>query len=93
MAACRWQKGNSDCQWKSVSGNGNDLFISFNYGKSFRSMKNPLDYSDKRGFGYHASFFWSEKENVLYYSNSIDYKDDLSKITFVNLAPKSRWVL
>lgn len=75
---------------KSVSGKGNDLFVSFNYGKKFTVMKNPLEYSDKRGFGYHAAFYWSEKNNMLYFANAVDYVDELSKITFARISPQAR---
>ena len=93
--SCIWipeggNKGTLIVSAKAVDGKRNDLFISNNYGKHFKMMKNPLDYSDKRGFGYHAAFYWSEKNNVLYYANAVDYVDDLSKISFVRMSPKSR---
>ena len=75
---------------KYGSGKENDLFISSNFGKSFRIMKNPLDYSDKPGFGYHASFFRSDDDGKLYYANTVDYTETLSKISFAVISPQSR---
>lgn len=94
--SCIWipvggKKGTLIVSGKAVSGKRNDLFISSDYGKHFKMMRNPLDYSDKRGFGYHASFFWSENNGILYYANSIDYTDELSKITFTRMVPQSRF--
>ena len=76
---------------KYVNDDENDLFISSNFGRSFKMMENPLDYSDKQGFGYHASFFYSAKNNVLYYANTVDYINDLSKISFARISPESRF--
>lgn len=67
-----------------------DLLVSYNFGRSFKKMKNPLEYSDRQGFGYHASFFYSEDDSTLYYSNAIDYKDNLSKISFARIIPETR---
>ncbi|MCQ2472258.1 MAG: exo-alpha-sialidase [Clostridia bacterium] len=69
---------------------GNDLFLSSDFGKTFHRMKNPLDYSDKQGFGYHASFFYSEIDGSLYYANTVDYTEILSKISFEKLTIKER---
>lgn len=93
--SCVWipvggKKGTLIVSGKYGNSKEKDLFISNNYGKSFRRMKNPLPYSDKQGFGYHASFFWSETDGKLYYANTVDYRDDLSKIAFARIALKSR---
>lgn len=77
---------------KYGNGKENDLFISSDYGESFRIMKNPLNYSDKQGFGYHASFCWSEEDNTLFYANTVDYTDTLSKIAFAGISVKSRFL-
>ncbi len=75
---------------KYGSSKGNDLFLSKDFGKTFQRMKNPLDYSDKQGFGYHASFFYSEIDGSLYYANTVDYTEILSKISFEKLTVKER---
>lgn len=94
--SCIWipdggRKGTLIVSGKYVNDDENDLFISSNFGRSFKMMENPLDYSDKQGFGYHASFFYSAKNNVLYYANTVDYINDLSKISFVRISPESRF--
>lgn len=76
---------------KYGSSKENDLFISSNYGKSFKAMKNPLDYSDKPGFGYHASFFRSADK--LYYANTVDFTETLSKISVAVISPQSRKII
>ena len=67
----------------------NEIFISHDYGKTYSVMATPLGYdSSKRGFGYSPSMIYSEKDNTVYFENTVDYKDDLSKIQFVRLGIK-----
>ena len=66
----------------------NELFISHDYGKTYSVMATPFKYSGKRGFGYSPSMIYSEKDNAVYFENTVDYKDDLSKIQFVRLGIK-----
>ena len=67
----------------------NELFISHDYGKTYSVMATPFEYdSSKRGFGYSPSIIYSEKDNAVYFENTVDYKDDLSKIQFVRLGIK-----
>lgn len=65
----------------------NEMFVSFDYGKTYTVMANPFEYdASKSGFGYSPAMIYSEKDKVIYYVNSVDYKDDLSKIQFVKLS-------
>lgn len=67
----------------------NELFISHDCGKTYSVMASPFEYdSSKRGFGYSPSMIYSEKDNTVYFENTVDYKDDLSKIQFVRLGIK-----
>lgn len=68
----------------------NDLFISTDYGNTFTAIKNPLEYSDKQGFGYHTAFFYSSSDNKLLYANTVDYTDILAKISFARLTVKEK---
>ena len=63
----------------------NEIFISHDYGKTYSVMATPFKYSGKLGFGYSPSMIYSEKDNAVYFENTVDYKDDLSKIQFVRL--------
>ena len=67
----------------------NEIFISHDYGKTYSVMATPFEYdSSKRGFGYSPSMIYSEKDNAVCFENTVDYKDDLSKIQFVRLGIK-----
>lgn len=67
----------------------NEFFISHDCGKTYSVMASPFEYdSSKRGFGYSPSMIYSEKDNAVYFENTVDYKDDLSKIQFVRLGIK-----
>lgn len=71
----------------------NELFVSFDFGETYSLMNNPLPYSDKKGFGYSSSFFYSETNEILYFASAVDFKDNLSKIQFASIRPGSRWVI
>lgn len=64
----------------------NELLVSFDYGESFRTMINPLPYSDQKGCGYSPSMFYSQEEDMLFYANTVEYKDGLSKIAFARIS-------
>lgn len=88
---CVWMPAGGENGTLIVSGKygskgNNELFVSFDCGKSFKTMINPLPYSDKNGFGYSASMFYSQADNKLYYANTVDYKDELSKIAFARIS-------
>ncbi len=64
----------------------NELFVSYDYGETYSLMVSPFEYdSSKRGFGYSPSIIYSEEDKKIYYVNTVDYKEDLSKIQFVRL--------
>lgn len=76
---------------KYGSAGNNELFVSFDYGKTYSLMDNPLPYSDKKGFGYSSSLFYSEKNDIIYYACAVDYKSDFSKISFARIRPEGRF--
>ncbi len=64
----------------------NELFISHDFGKTYSLMATPFKYdSGKRGFGYSPALIYSERDNAVYYEDTVDYKDELSKIQLVRL--------
>ncbi|HAX83858.1 MAG TPA: hypothetical protein DCY15_05145 [Ruminococcaceae bacterium] len=68
----------------------NELFVSYDYGETYSVIISPFKYSDARGFGYSPSMIYSEADKAIYYANSVDYKDGLSKIQFVRLSFNNR---
>ncbi|MCQ2479668.1 MAG: glycoside hydrolase [Clostridia bacterium] len=68
------------------SNKGNhELFVSYDYGKTYSVIVSPFKYRDARGFGYSPAMIYSATDKKIYYINSVDYKDDLTKIQFVRL--------
>lgn len=65
-----------------------ELFVSYDYGKTYSVIVSPFKYKDARGFGYSPSMIYSQADNTIYYTNTVDFKDDLSKIQFVRLGLK-----
>lgn len=65
----------------------NQLFVSNDYGKTYTLMISPFEYDNsKAGFGYSPCLIYSETENAVYFANTVDYKDSLSKIQFIRMA-------
>ena len=65
---------------------GTELFVSYDYGKTYSVMINPLPFDwAKDGFGYSPAFVYSQSENLLYFFNTVDYKDNLSKIQMARM--------
>ena len=67
----------------------NELFVSYDYGETYSIIVSPFKYSGARGFGYSPSMIYSENDKMIYYANSVDYKENLSKIQFVRLSFKA----
>ena len=62
----------------------NRLLVSFDYGKTFEPIENPLPYTDGKG-GYSAAFCLSVDGCTLYYANTVDGKGDKSRIAFARI--------
>lgn len=63
----------------------NELFISYDYGKTYSTIATPFRYTNKNGYGYSPAMIYSENDNCIYYMNTVDYKDALTKIQFVRM--------
>lgn len=85
---CAWSPVGGDCGMLIISTcygtDDNDLVVSFDYGKTFVRMKNPLPYEDG---GYSASLFFSADGKTLLYSNTVDLKagSEKSRVDFIAL--------
>lgn len=63
----------------------NELFVSFDYGETYSLMATPFRYTNKIGYGYSPAMCYSENDKTIFYMNTVDYKDALTKIQFVRL--------
>lgn len=66
---------------------GTDMFLSFDYGKTFVPVKNPLPYTlnNHDRASYSPSMFFSEDGKTLYYVNNTDCYDSTYKITVAKI--------
>lgn len=62
----------------------NKLLLSFDYGKTFEAVENPLPYTDGRG-GYSASLFPSADGKTVFYANNVDGTGEKSRIAFARI--------
>ena len=73
-----------------VSGNsktGTDMFISFDYGKTFAPIDNPIPYSlDYERCGYSPSLFFSPDGTTLYYANNQPCHSSTYSITVAKIS-------
>lgn len=76
---------------KAISG-ATDIFISFDYGKTFAAMENPLPYKqllveERKKCGYSSYFGFSSDGRYLYYLNSVNVDDvrNQSKVSFARI--------
>lgn len=85
---CAWSPIGGECGMLIISTcygtDENDLVVSFDYGKTFIRMENPLPYEDG---GYSASLFFSADGKTLLYSNTVELEagSEKSRIAFVAL--------
>lgn len=71
---------------KGKSKTGTDMFLSFDYGKTFAPVDNPIPYNSDYRSGYCPSLFFSPDGSTLYYVNNPcsegkDYKITVAKIS------------
>ena len=70
-----------------TSSTGTDMFVSFDYGKTFEPIDNPIPYTlvghDRAS--YSPSLFASPDGEAFYYANCPDYGDATYKISFVKI--------
>ena len=67
---------------------GTDIFLSFDYGKTFVPVDNPMPYSPNEPFercGYSPSLFFSEDGSTLYYANNPPCYDSTYKISVAKI--------
>lgn len=86
---CLWTPAGGECGTLIVSAvygsqSPNKLLVSFDYGKSFEAVENPLPYTDGRG-GYSASLFLSADRKTVYYTNNVDGTQGKSRIAFARI--------
>ncbi len=72
---------------KYGSKTGSDMFLSFDYGKTFVPVDNPIPYSHEftERCGYSPSLFFSEDGGTLYYVNNPDCLGTTYKITMAKI--------
>lgn len=72
---------------KGGSDTGTDMFVSFDYGKTFAPVDNPLPYSLSpcERCGYSPSLFFSPDGSTLYYANSVPCYDAGYKISVAKI--------
>lgn len=71
---------------KGGSDTGTDMFVSFDYGKTFAPIDNPIPYSFDCGrCGYSPSLFFSSDGTTLYYVNNPPCFDTTYKITVAKI--------
>lgn len=69
---CAWSPAGGECGTLVVNANwgGEEhIYVSFDYGKSFEAIENPL--STPQTSGYSPSFFFSSDGSTLYYANTV----------------------
>ncbi|MBR3715692.1 MAG: exo-alpha-sialidase [Clostridia bacterium] len=87
---CAWTPVGGECGTLIVtskygSATPNKILVSFDYGKTFEAIDNPLPYSGKESLGYSASLFFSADGTTLFYGNNVDGKGEKSKIAFAKI--------
>lgn len=72
---------------KGISDTGTDLFISFDYGKTFAPIDNPIPYKLEpyERCGYSPSLFFSPDGTTLYYVNNPPCYESTYKITVAKI--------
>ncbi len=90
---CLWTPAGGACGTLLVtavygSASPNKLLVSFDYGKTFEALDNPLPYTDGRG-GYSASLFLSADGKTVYYANNVDSVRDKSRIALARIRIES----
>ncbi len=85
---CIWTPFGGECgtlivtgMWESGGDGKHRMFVSFDYGKTWELMANPLPYSHDKlmhsdnHIGYSPAFFVGSDPSVIYYMNATDYRD------------------
>ncbi|MBO4356121.1 MAG: exo-alpha-sialidase [Clostridia bacterium] len=70
---------------KYGSNEDNKIFVSYDYGQSFKLIRNPLPYENRASLGYHPSFFASNDGSTVFYANAVENGDVLAKIVFARI--------
>ena len=86
---CIWTPIGGECGTLIVTAvygkeNPNRILLSFDYGKTFEAVDNPLPHTDGRG-GYSASLFLSADGKTIFYANNVDGKGEKSRIDFARI--------
>lgn len=81
-----WTPAGGDCGTLFVSaavGGDKYLYVSFDYGKTFETIENPLP--STREASYSSSFFFTSDGSTLYYANTVALNDDFGMIEFAKI--------
>ena len=85
---CAWTPAGGKCGTLIVTGKygksqPNKLFVSFDCGKTFEVIDNPIPYSDSCIMGgYSSSLFFSKDGSTLFYSTAVENSGGKAKIVF-----------
>ena len=74
---------------KGTSASGTDMFVSFDCGRTFYNIDNPIGYVLKNRVrcGYSSGMF-ADKDGALYYSNDTNYGENNEKMMFAKITVK-----
>ena len=94
---CVWTPAGGECgtlivgaKYEVVGDGSQRLFVSFDYGKTWETVRNPLPYDLKYDYprrnGYSPAFIVGSDESVIYYLNTVEHPDDKKQmIAFAKL--------
>ena len=98
---CVWTPAGGECgtlivtgMWESNGDGTHRMFVSFDYGKTWSTMANPLPYdlgneaTTHEHIGYSPSFFVGADPSVIYYLNTTNTNDpryDVAEVKFARL--------
>ena len=83
---CAWAPAGGECGTLFVTANTGGqkyIYVSFDYGKSFEAIENPIP--TERMTGYSPSFFVLDDGKTVLYGNTTNWGDSFGQIKFVRL--------
>ena len=96
--SCIWTPAGGECgtllatgMWERNGDGKHRIFVSFDYGKTWETIENPLPYDNKNDvketdrIGYSPSFVIGSDPSVIYYMNTTDTPEGLQRIQFARL--------
>ena len=95
---CIWSPAGGECgtliatgMWEKNGNGQHRMFVSFDYGKTWETMTNPLPYDNKNDakgtdrIGYSPCLVLGSDPSIVYYVNTTDTPEGLQRIQFARL--------